>query len=712
MFAQEVPPEGGELISGEGSFDFRTHVSIFTNNVIIKYRGAVLTADRAQVNEETGEVVADSNVRIQQDNQVWSGDHILYNFKTHEISAEKFRTGRAPGFAEGRGLSGSMTNHVYDATNAVITADDYADPTFKLRAKHIRIIPGKKIEATHATLYVGGVPVFYFPYYERNLGNRVNNLNVTPGYRSSFGPFLLGTYEWFASEQIDGAVRLDYREERGVGGGTDLSLHLNRWGEVKLSYYYAHDEDPSTNAVLNAPVFEDRHKAMVSYDASPVTNFTAKVLAQYQSDIGIAHDFFEGEYRKNPQPDTFVELNKFWSNFSLNTLVQPRINDFYETVERLPDVRLTGFRQQLASTPLYYESESSLGYYRRLFPETNSAPTDINFEAARADTFQQIILPETLFGWLNVTPRVGGRFTYYSHATGPGATTDEEYRGVFNTGAEVSLKASRLWPEVESKVLELDGLRHIVEPSVNYVYIPEPNARPNELPQFDYQLTSLRMLPIEFPQYNSIDSIDSQNVVRLGLRNKLQTKREGKVEDVIYWEAFNDWRLDPRTDQTKFSDVYSDLILQPRSWMTLQSIIRVDVDDENFRLALHTLTLQPNNSWSWSIGHYYTREDLSGAPEALGPGNDLLMSSLFYRMNENWGFRAQIHYDITRSRLQEQYYTIYRDMRSWTAALSAGLRDNGSSGDEFLIAFTFSLKAMPRFDLGSDMVRPYSLLGR
>ena len=31
-------------------------------------------------------------------------------------------------------------------------------------------------------------------------------------------------------------------------------------------------------------------------------------------------------------------------------------------------------------------------------------------------------MPETFFGWLNFIPRVGGRLSYYSHATGPGAT--------------------------------------------------------------------------------------------------------------------------------------------------------------------------------------------------------------------------------------------------------------------------------------------------
>ena len=45
-----------------------------------------------------------------------------------------------------------------------------------------------------------------------------------------------------------------------------------------------------------------------------------------------------------------------------------------------------------------------------------------NYSAARADTYHQLLLPWTFFNWLNVTPRVGGRFTYYSAETGPGGT--------------------------------------------------------------------------------------------------------------------------------------------------------------------------------------------------------------------------------------------------------------------------------------------------
>jgi hypothetical protein len=322
-------------------------------------------------------------------------------------------------------------------------------------------------------------------------------------------------------------------------------------------------------------------------------------------------------------------------------------------------------------------------------------------------------MPETLFGWLNIIPRVGGRFTYYSEASGPGARTDEVNRGVFNTGAEFNFKASRVWPEYKSSLLDADGLRHIVQPSVNYVFVPRPNAvGTNEIPQFDYELPSLRLLPIEYPDYNSIDSIDSQNVIRLGLNNKFQTKRKGEVVNLVNWDLYTDWRLPPRRNQSTFADLYSDLTFKPRSWITFESLNRYDIADNNWRMTFDTITLQPNDVWSVSLGYFYLRDDLSTGPTSLGPGNNLINSSIYFRLNENWGFRTLHRFDARDGRMQEQAYTVYRDMRSWTAALSFRVRENTAGGsDDFSVAFTFSFKAFPRYGLGSDIAKPYLLLG-
>jgi hypothetical protein len=62
--------------------------------------------------------------------------------------------------------------------------------------------------------------------------------------------------------------------------------------------------------------------------------------------------------------------------------------------------------------------------------------------------------------------------------------------------------------------------------------------------------------------------------------------------------------------------------------------------------------------------------------------------------------------------LQEQFYTIYRDMRSWTGALTFRVTNNTGEPENFTVAFVISLKANPRFGLGGDAVAPYHLLGQ
>ncbi len=632
-------------LSGSGTdvvIDLRHHTMGGTNGVLIKMNGTVLTADSAFVDRTSGEAIADGHVHIQQGDQIWVGEHAKYNFNTHDMVADQFRSGKPPVFMEGQGLHGNVVSNrleigTYNTTNGIITTDDVQNPAIKIRASRMRITPNDKLEAWNAILYLDGVPVFYFPYYERNLGPNANNFDFVPGYRSSFGPFILGSYTWYWNEELNGKFHLDYREERGVGVGPDFNYNLGRWGKGELNYYYTHDDDASTNFV-NSPVFENRQRLDFSYRADPYTNLEMRAHVQYQSDAGVVRDFFEGEYRQNPQPKTFIEVDKLWPNFSLDVLTQPRVDNFLETVERLPDVRLSGFQQQLGTTPFYYESESSIGYYQMLFPETNGINADaLRYAAGRADTYHQLTLPETFFGWLNVTPRVGGRFTYYTESSGPGTNTEEETRGVFNTGAEVSFKTSRVWPGVKNNLFDVDGIRHIIQPSVNYVFVPSPNVHPNQLPQFDTELPSLRLLPIEYPEYNSIDSIDSQNVLRFGLRNQLQTKREGQVRELLDWQLYTDWRLKPRTDQRTWADLYSDLSFAPRSWITLESQTRLDLNTGNWNMLLHTLTLAPSDVWSWTLGHFYLRDDFSRLPTRARPGGRCFHQRAVFQVERKLG---------------------------------------------------------------------------
>ncbi len=714
-----VPRAGSGFV--EGSTSPTNRYVVITNGLVVKfnhpsYGQGVLVADRARVNFSTGEVRASGNVRIQRDDLVWVGENITYNFLTRQMEAVEFRAGGAlpgypPAFVAGENVGGDHSNNVYVAENAYVTTDDVAEPATRIRASSIKIIPGKEFEARNAVLFVGNVPVFYFPFYTQRLDGQMNRFDFVPGYRSRYGAYLLSSYNWVWNEHLDGAVRGDYRSKRGGAGGLDLNLHLERWGEATFKYYHLHDLRPDIdNPGFTVPA--DRKRAKFTYDAAPFTNLTVKSQVRYQSDERILHNFFESEYRGNPQPSTFVEVNRHTDDFALDVYAQPRINEFFENVERLPETRLTGFPQRILDSPFYYESESSLGFYRRRFAVTNDVVTGANYEAPRGDTFHQITLPQTYFGWLNVTPRAGGRVTYYGDADGPGATTGEVTRSVFNTGAEATFKISRTWADQKNGWFALDGLRHILEPSVNYVFVPKPSRIPAELPQFDSELPSLRLLPIQFPAYNAIDSVDSQSTVRLGMRNRFQTKRDGVVQDFLYWDLYADWRLDPNRGQRDFSDIFSDIVFRPRTWLALESLTRFDPHNSVFRLSYHNLTLQPNSYWSWGIGHLYVRDDFGATPTALQAGNSFITSTVFLRASENWGFRAQHQYEVRDSWLQQQTYSIYRDLRNWTCALSFRVRDpRNGEGRDYGVAFTFSLKAAPRVSVGEDRVQPSRLLG-
>lgn len=709
--------------SGSVGYDFTTG-SIIGTNILIQHDDATLMADSISLNQQTGQAIANGHVRIEQANQMWIGDHLVYNFKTHLIESGKFRTGRLPIFVQGGQIYANVTNHTYTARNVYATTDNIHKPAYYVWASSMKIVPGDYIEAWNAVLYAKGVPLFYYPYFRHGLGPNANNLTFTPGDDSLFGPFLLTTYTWRLNKDLDGRFHFDYREKRGFAGGPDLNLHLGQWGNPQLKYYYLFDHEPNqsvnTNAFQNiGNVPNHRQRFYFGWQATPYTNVNIKALVNYQSDQLVLHDFFQSEYGQNPQPNTFVEANPYWDNWSLDAITTPRINDFFDQVERLPDLRLTGFPQKIPDTPVYYESQSSIGYYEKYFAGTNTLfgatnNTPANFGAARADTFHQLLLPETFFGWLNVTPRVGGRVTWYSPEQGPAGTNEETTRFVFNTGADVSFKASQLWPDATNSLLDVDGLRHIIVPSVSYVYVPRPDETPPQLPQFDTQLPSLLVLPVEFPDYNDIDSIDSENVLRFGLRNTLQTKRNGLLDNLLDWNLMLDWNLTPneRTNsvflqpQKTFDDLYSDLIFKPRPWIALESQLRYGINDNHLNMSFYQITFTPNDRWSWSVGHWYLHRDFIDA------GDDVITSTFFYRLNENWGARASQYFNANIGRVQEQDYTLYRDLRSWTAALTFRLINNGGGQPvDYGFAFSISFKAVPRHGVGDDAIHPYELLG-
>ncbi len=715
--AGDVPDEAGardriEIRSLNPDFkltyDLSTGTASATNGVQAVFGDSTLTARRIRLDEASGDALAEGGVTLTRGAQVWVGSRIQYNFRTGDMKIEEYKFGSPPLFIGGDRvvtLEPQGTNRVMRLEGSYITTDDLEEPGYRIRARTITLREDRRVVARDATLYMGNTPVFWFPYYTRRMGPHATRWMITPGYRSQYGLYARALYEFDVTPDIRAGMQLDPFTERGIGLGPEIAYDLHEYGEGSFEAYWIADQKPGLDPITGAPIEDERHRVRFDHRVTLRPGLTATAVVREQSDSWIVRDFFEDEFRRNPFPSTHFEVQQAWPDFTLNALARVQVTDTWETVERLPDVKLSAHRQQLGGSPLYYEGESSVGWFRHEYA-TGASTND--YSAARADSFHQLLVPRTFFGFLNVTPRVGGRVTYYGETTGPVTPRlEEQTRAVFNTGAEVSFKAHRLWSGAENRFWDVDGLRHILEPSVNYAYTPRPDARPLELPQFDGEIPSLRLLPVQYPDYNSIDAIDSQNVLRMGVRNKLQTKRAGKVEDIVDWAVLTDWRIRPNAGQDDFNDVYSELDFKPRRWLTINSEVRVDPNLGTLDESQSSAIFQPTTDWSFAVTHRLTRDDA-----LLGPGGNLLGTRVFLKFSENWGFRTSHFYEIREQKLREQYYTVYRDLRSLTAALTLRWRSSVAGRDEdFSVAIAISLKAYPRFRRNRDAELPELLIG-
>ena len=213
--------------------------------------------------------------------------------------------------------------------------------------------------------------------------------------------------------------------------------------------------------------------------------------------------------------------------------------------------------------------------------------------------------------------------------------------------------------------------------------------------------------------------MDSQNVIRFGLRNTLETKRDGEVQSLVDWNLMLDWNLTPNSDpnasnlgapgpQKTFDDLYSHLSFRPRTWLTVESQLRESINSDRLNMAFHQVTFTPNERWSWGVGDWYLAANF---PET-GPSENLITSTFFYRLNDDWGLRMTHYLNAQSGHLQEQLYTMYRDFRFWTGALTFRAEDNQGAREDYTIAFSFTLKFAPRSHLGDDAVSPYHLVGQ
>jgi len=712
---QNVPME----ITSTGETTYENGLATARDNVAIHIGNTDIYADYAQYNPSTHDVALRGHVRIYREASLYIAESGVYNTETKKIRALTARTESVPYFLKGGNVT-SISDNGYLVQGGNFTTSDTARPDFHLHAQKIRYYEDDRVIFQYVTAYIGNVPVFWWPYLYQSLSDTFS-FSVTPAYTSTWGPSLLTQVMFPITDYIKARLRLDYFGRRGPAIGFDpvIDYGKDQSSQARLKTFYIDDQNPDINQT-NVPrkdVPTNRYRLSLE----DRTNFTDSIYVTANitklSDAYVMQDYYPGEFRIDPVPDNVVALTKTNPVFTLTGIERFQANDFFTTTERQPEVVLDIKRHGLFGGPIFYEGETGFANLRLQFPEDSGIK---NYGTDRFDTFHQLTFPNTYFGWLSFVPRVGYRGTYYGKTWDLGSTVfvpptnplvpdfilpppttanpikfdGDTFRSVFDTGAEASFKISQKWENVQSRAFGLDGLMHVIQPFTDFSYVKEDGPNPLSILQFDRFEPSTQLRAIDFPQFTPIDSIASWTVWRVGVRNRLETRRDDQTITWLELDSFVDVNFTNPYDRTDYSNLFNNLRFNPLPWMSLSINSQLPAFSKGFTEVDTVASVQPLANLQVNVAHRY----LNGNP--FFQDSSLFVFGGYCRLNDNWSVGVQEQYEAETGLLEEQRYSIYRDLSSWVASFGGIIRDNNGV-KEYGLLFTVTLKAFPK--LGVDL---------
>lgn len=761
----------------ETSFDPVSGLASATGDVSISYGDVQIRCGRAEYNANTGEVIARDNVTVWKAGVTYKGDYLIYNTNDGELtghlvrSSMPFDTGTFFYSTDDFETETRLIDRV-DGTDTFFTTHDSADPTYKLRARELTIYPDDRVVMKKVTVFVGDTPVFYLPVISQPLQPELG-YRFTPGATSGWGAFLLNRYGVIHGDHTLATYNLDIRSARGVALGANFrSLrHEDNYANLKgLNFYYLRDNDSAQTRAGGArfPVGENRYRVNFQHriylPGPEASTWYLDFDINRVSDVHFYEDFFFEDFRTDREPDNQISLVHTDPRYVATLMTRFSVNDFYRVGQRLPELSLDFTRRPLLDFGLFHQGTISAGIYedtlseleanelRRLFAVGVANPggafplaadiatyqnllgvpvggpfgaaqvtAGLNAIARRADepgfarihTYQELLYPKKLMGWLNVVPRMGVGLTHYEDVQGRLSGINSRTRGIFHVGLDLSTKFSRSWPDVYSDALGLDGLRHVVQPYVNYSYLD--SNQPANFPSIDRLSPTTRPRSIDPAFFTAVDDMRSWNITRLGVRNVLQTRRDYQSQGAAGYAYSNDldtqtyaWAgmntyvdvfvRDPEFSRS-VSNLYNELFWNPVPWLSIWSDTQIPLSSDvgSFTEINHGVTFMPVRDLWFTLGHQYVDD------HPTFPNSSLVFSRVYARLTENWGLSMNHIFEADDGTMEFQSYSITRDLSSWVASIGAMVRDNRNGLQDYGILLSLTLKDFPQLSLPLDI---------
>ena len=645
---------------------------IAVGNVEITQGQSRLLADRVELNQDTGEAVAQGRVVFFDGQDRLVGDRVDYNLKTGTGVVHNASTFSAPYYRLSAERMDRVGPGLYNVYRGVFTTCEGDAPAWSFKMGSGTVALDDIAYGQNASFWVADkLPLVpWLPFFAAALRRERQSGFLFPefGTSSKKGLFAKIPYYWAISDSQDMTISLDTFTRRGVGVEGEYRYILSQQARGTFSGFFIREFLRSSEDRERLDVPENRGLFSYKHDWQITPRLSLKVDANATTDDLVFREY--GDFlqdRSRQRADTNVFLSRAWDTWSLvaNVLWYQDLTIPVATeLQRVPEIKLQGLRQPVPGAPyLQYETQASFTNFLRA----------VGDGGVRLDVHPRVFLPVPVAGLFTLTPFAGWRTTYYNQrAVGLSSTRgvtvedtihEDRVRLQAEGGVEAETRASR--------VFQLDGaggiaaLQHVIEPRMTLLQIRGINQKAN--PQFD----------------PSIDRIGRVNEITYSLTNRLNAKTgSGPNAEPVRWEMVRfvvSQTLNLRraiSQGQPFEDLTGDLIIQPNTIFRFRAEAAYNLYGVGLRSANTDLTATYRDV-ALTVGSRFN--DISGVNYVTAQVSAKLLSNL--------DAHASIGYDVRNGSSVENRVGV--DWRFQCFAISAEYVNRNKDENEF--RFSISL---------------------
>ena len=631
QFEAKPSPDGRESIGqgtnvnlivdglpGVGSIDVSADRIVVWTAGIQQIEAARETLQREDVPLE---IYLDGNIEFRQGDRVIYAQRMYYNVRSETgvvLQAEILsplpdyngllrlksdlvrQTGRGQFLAENSFVTSSrMSRPGYRLQSGTLAFSDQERPVFDPFTGNPELDPetldpviqhDRRLTSWNNFVYLGDVPVFYWPKLSTNLEEpsfflrraRVRNDRV-------FGTQILTDWDVYqllgferSPEGTDWTGSIDWFSERGFGAGTIFKYNRNDLFGIPGPYSglldaWGIEDNGLDNLGLDRRDYahpSDRGRVLGRHRQELPNNFRFTSELGFISDMNFLEEWYKREWDQNKDYTTGLELKQTLDNMSWSITADSRINNFFTTTEWLPRLDHFWLGQPLLGDRLTWFEHSQAAYAHMRVATAPTEPQQAalftllpwegNVKGGRFATRQELDLPFDA-GPFKIVPYGLGELAHWGEVL----DGDDLTRVYGQAGVRASIPFWAVNSFAESSLLNVHGLAHKMVFDIDASYA-DANRDVQELPLYDpldddaqeqfrrrftfNTFSPFNPVPAKWdPRFYALRSglassvtspstevADDMTAVRFGLRQRWQTKR-GLPDQrrIIDWIVFD-----------------------------------------------------------------------------------------------------------------------------------------------------------------------------